>query len=96
MYLVTPDEVSIIDMDGVEVIYINKESKSIKLNFRSGKGCELAKYRTVEQCKYVLGLIAGAIQGQEAVFYIPAEVDIDFARMHTSYVKTKANRRGGS
>lgn len=96
MYLMRPDEAQLIDMDKVESMHVSRETKSIKINFESGRGCEIARYNTYEQCRYVLGMIMQALRAEERIFLIPQEVDLDVARRHSSQFKTSKNRHGGS
>jgi len=96
MYLMKPDETQLIDMEKVESIHVSRETKSIKINFESGRGCELARYSSYEQCRYVLGMIMQALQAEEKTFFVPQEVDLDVARRHSSQFKTSKNRHGGS
>jgi hypothetical protein len=91
-----PDEAQLIDMDKVESIHVSRETKSIKINFESGRGCEIARYNTYEQCRYVLGMIMQALKAEERTFLVPQEVDLDVARRHSSQFKTSKNRHGGS
>jgi len=96
MYLMRPDEAQLIDMDKVESMHVSRETKSIKINFESGRGCEIARYNTYEQCRYVLGMIMQALRAEERTFLVPQEVDLDVARRHSSQFKTSKNRHGGS
>lgn len=87
---------NIVNLDHVENIFLSADGKSIKANMASRSGCELAKYSTIEQSKYALGMLFSAAQGDERVFSFPEEIDINIARQHRSKVSSRKVSHGGS
>ena len=100
MFIVRKDGKSIINFDQIETLYIGGDGCSIKVDYKSGKGCQLGTYSSITEAKEVMELIAGSI-GKTEVYHMPSD-DAIKARMnlkekryhHATGKKTKGH--GGS
>ena len=70
MYIVNKEKTQIINMNQMKALYTGSDGKSIKVDFGSGGGCQIAKYNTCEEAVEAIGLLSGAI-GKTEVFFFP-------------------------
>lgn len=61
---------------------------------KNGSGGELARYKSREQCTYVLGMLMSALDADDRTFTFPAEREIEYAKQHSATGGGK--RHGGS
>ena len=57
-------------------------------------GSEIARYKSREQCTYVLEMLMSALDADERTFIFPAEKEIEHAKQHSATGGGK--RHGGS
>lgn len=74
MTIVGQNKGVIANYDNVQEIYIGADRQSIKVDFVSGRGCEVGKYPSTEYCVKALGSLTAAIKANEEVFEFPQNV----------------------
>jgi len=74
MTIVSQNKGIIANYDNIQEIFIGADRQSIKVDFSSGRGCEVGKYPSTEHCLLVLGTLAAAIKAGEPVYEFPQNV----------------------
>ena len=74
--------------------HVTGNGTGIQAVAKNGAGGELAKYKSREQCTYVLGMLMSAIDADERTVTFPTEKEIEYAKQHGSTGGGK--RHGGS
>lgn len=94
-FLTTEYKDNIINLDSVEAIRIGQDLISIKVDFKSGRGCQLIKYKNEQDCRKALATIVNNISKGASMVIIESpksEYISDFERYHGK----KTIRRGNS
>ncbi len=85
MYIISKDNMSIINTEHVQTLYIGADGCTIKATLNGGNGCQLGKYASEEECKTVIDIIAGNLT-RTGVCYMPDEKSIS-AKINSSAQK---------
>lgn len=85
---------------GSKVESLEAGDTAVFINMDSGKQVIGGRYESREQCRFAIGLLLAAEQGDEKDFEFPHKADLaEMMRMHREHrgnVSAKANRHGGS
>ncbi len=100
MFIVSRDKKAIVNTDSTTVIYVGSDGITIKADFKNGRGCQMGRYDSLEECRKALEMMAN-VMGKVDVFQMPeseaikAEVVRNETRHHhVTGKKTKSH--GGS
>lgn len=96
MIIMSLSGMNVVNMDFVENIFLGADKLSVKANMASRAGCELARYSTMENCKYALEAFYMAVKGEDRVFQFPKEEDMIHARQYKSHFTSRKLSHGGS
>ena len=69
------------------------DGTGIQAMAKNGAGGEVARYKSREQCTYVLEMLMSAIDADERTFTFPAEKELEHAKQHGA---TGGGKRHGS
>lgn len=58
MYIISKDGNSIVNMDHVTSIYIGADGCTVKADFANGKGCQLGRYNSAQECQIAVEMVA--------------------------------------
>ncbi len=58
MYVISKDKNSIVNMDHVTSIYIGADGCTVKADFANGKGCQLGRYNSAQECRIAVEMVA--------------------------------------
>lgn len=96
MIIFTQNRQAVWNFDDISRLHITGNGTGIQAVAKNGSGGEVAKYRSREQCTFVLGMFESAVSADEQTFSFPTIEEITYAKQHRSTVSIKANRHGGS
>lgn len=72
MYIVNKNKTQIVNLNQVTVIFIGADECSIKADFPTGKGCQIAKYESREAAIVAMEMLGKAI-GRTDAFFFPSD-----------------------
>ena len=90
----TQNRQAVWNYDDLSRLHVTGNGTGIQAMAKNGAGGELARYRSREQCTFVLGMLISAIESDEKVFTFPTEQEIEYANQHSATGGGK--RHGGS
>ena len=100
MTILTQNKKSCVSAVYLENVYIGGDGLSIKANFASGRGMELARYRDKNLAIYALDAYFVAVISEEASFEFPGDRELIEAmsvqKSHSSHVSSMKVSHGGS
>ena len=70
MYIVNKDKSQIINMDQVTALFIGSDECSIKVNFVTGQGCQVARYSSHNAAAAVIEQIGKSMNRSETFFLL--------------------------
>ena len=62
MYIISKDGNSIVNMDHVTSIYIGADSCTVKADFANGKGYQLGRYDSMQECLIAVEIVAEKLE----------------------------------
>lgn len=81
----------------VSYLHITKSGNSINVVTKNGAGGEAAKYRTREQCIFVMEMLMAALAADDRTFVFPEEAELEQQMQHMRHSSSGGgNRHGGS
>lgn len=81
----------------VSYLHITKSGNSINVVTKNGAGGEAAKYRTREQCIFVMEMLMAALEADDRTFAFPEEAELEQRMLHKRHSSSGGgNRHGGS
>ena len=81
----------------VSCLHITKSGNSINVVTKNGAGGEAAKYRTREQCIFVMEMLMAALEADDRTFAFPGEVELEQRMLHMRHSSSGGgSRHGGS
>lgn len=100
MFIVSKDKKAIVNADSTTVIYVGSDGITIKADFSNGRGCQLGRYDSLEECKKALEMMAKEI-GKVDTFQMPesAAIKAEIVKNETSWhhaTGKKTKGHGGS
>lgn len=69
MYIINKNKTQIVNLEQVTAVYIGADECSIKADFSTGKGCQIAKYDSQTAAVAALEMLGKAIGKTEAFFF---------------------------
>ena len=75
MFIVSKDKKAIVNTDSTTVIYVGSDGVTIKTDFKNGRGCQLGRYDSPEECKKALEMLAKET-GKTDIFQMPESTAI--------------------
>lgn len=99
MYIISKGNTQLINLAHVTAMYIGADECSIKVDFSTGKGCQVARYNSKAEVKAAMEMLSKAI-GHTEIFCFPnseelrAKVITNERPHHIAGKKTKGH--GGS
>ena len=83
--------------NSVSYLHITKSGNSINVVTKNGAGGEAAKYRTREQCIFVMEMLMAALEADDRTFVFPGEVELEQRMQHMRHSSSGGgSRHGGS
>jgi len=73
--------------------HVTGNGTGIQAVAKNGAGGELARYKSREQCTYVLEMLMSALDADDRTFIFPAEKELEHAKQHGA---TGGGKRHGS
>lgn len=100
MYIINKDRTQLANMEQITALYIGTDGRSIKADFVTGKGCQIARYDSGEEACAAIELLGKAMGRTETFFFsdqdeIKAHVQTNNQRWHHATGK-KTKGHGGS
>ena len=93
----TQNKQAIWNYDDVSRIHITGSGKGINVVAKGGAGGEAAKYRTRDQCIYVMEMLMAALAADDRTFVFPGEVELEQQMQHMRHsCSGGGSRHGGS
>lgn len=100
MYIVNKSKTQLLNLEQVTALYIGADDVSIKADFATGNGCQVARYNSRAEATVAIEMLGRAI-GRSEVFFFPDSKEIQAKIQdgkqkahHISGKKTKGH--GGS
>ena len=100
MYIVNKNKTQLLNLGQVTALYIGADDVSIKAEFATGNGCQVARYNSHEEAVTAMEMLGRAI-GRGEVFFFPDSMELQAKIQegkqkphHISGKKTKGH--GGS
>lgn len=75
MFIISKDKKAIVNADSATVIYVGSDGITIKADFKNGRGCQLGRYDSLEECKKTLEMMAKEV-GKVNIFQMPESAAI--------------------
>ena len=75
MFIISKDNKAIVNTDSTTVIYVGSDGITIKADFKNGRGCQLGRYDSLEECKKTLEMMAKEV-GKVNIFQMPESAAI--------------------
>lgn len=69
MYVINKSKTQIVNLEQITAVYIGADECSIKADFSTGKGCQIAKYDSQAAAVVALEMLGKAIGKTEAFFF---------------------------
>ena len=101
MYIVNKTKTQIVNLEQVTAVYIGADECSIKVDFSTGKGCQIAKYDSTMAAVTALEMLGKAIGKAEAFFfpsdeYIRGKIQENSEQKQHHIAGKKTKGHGGS
>lgn len=94
MVIITQNKQALWNFDDISRIHVTGNGTGLQAVGRNGAGGEIAKYKSREQCTFVLGMLESAIAAEERTFAFPTIESIQHNTIHRS--SGGGSRHGGS
>lgn len=75
MYILNKSRTQIVNLDHVTAMYVGADETSIKVDFVTGKGCQIGKYASEKHAQKALEMLTLNI-GRKEAFRMPADEEI--------------------
>ena len=94
MAIYTQNRQAVWNFADISRLHVTSNGTGIQAVAKNGAGGEIARYKSREQCTYVLEMLMSAIETDELTFTFPMEEEVTYAEQHNSTGGGK--RHGGS
>ena len=94
MAIYTQNRQAVWNFADISRLHVTGNGTGIQAVAKNGAGGEIARYKSREQCTYVLEMLMSAIDADERTFIFPAEKEFEHAKQHSATGGGK--RHGGS
>ena len=84
MVIVSQSRKAIWNFDDVSRLHVTGSGKSIAVMTKTGNGGEMGKYKSDEQCQFVLGMLVAAISAGDISFRFPEQSELEYVHQHGS------------
>lgn len=92
MFVIANDRKSIINIQQTTSIYIGSDGCTVKVDFKNGKGCQIARYDTESYSKIALEMMADSVNRNKEIFTMP---DAQTVRAKINLKKEKSRNING-
>lgn len=75
MYILNKNRTQIVNLDHVTAMYVGADETSIKVDFVTGKGCQVGKYASEKHAQKALEMLTLNI-GRKEAFRMPGDEEI--------------------